>query len=66
MFSVWVNSIEPSIKHFEPIIQTWNPIFEPKSEKVIIKVPMERAVVNHKNQNLIKSIMKKIKNLTKI
>ena len=56
MFSVWVNPIEPTITHHDPILQTWEPIFEPKSEKVIIKVPMERAVVNHNNQNLIKEL----------
>ena len=34
MFSVWVNPIEPSIAKYDPVFQTWNPIFEPNPEKV--------------------------------
>jgi len=56
MFSVWVNPVEPTIFHHEPVLQTWNPLFEPKSEKVIVAVPMERAVVNHGNHNLLKEL----------
>ena len=56
MFSVWINPIEPSINNYEPIFQTWNPVFEPKSEKVIVSVPMERAVVNSTNQKLIEKL----------
>ena len=56
MFSIWVNPIEPSIKKNEPVFQTWNPIFEPKPEKVFKAVPMERAVVSLENQNLIKEL----------
>lgn len=56
MFSVWVNPIEPSISLHEPVLQTWNPLFEPKSEKVISTVPMERAVVSNFNQNLIEEL----------
>ena len=33
MFSGWVNPIEPSIAKHDPVLQTWNPIFEPKQEK---------------------------------
>ena len=58
MFSVWVNPIEPSISSHEPVLQTWNPLFEPKSEKVISTVPMERAVVSNFNQNLIDELDK--------
>ena len=56
MFSVWVNPIEPSISSHEPVLQTWNPLFEPKSEKDISTVPMERAVVSNFNQNLIEEL----------
>ena len=56
MFSVWVNPVEPTIFHHEPVLQTWNPLFEPKSEKVIVAVPMERAVVNQGNHNLLKEL----------
>ena len=56
MFSVWVNPIEPTIAKHTPIFQTWNPIFEPRPEKVYKAVSMERAVVSGKNQNLIKEL----------
>ena len=56
MFSVWVNPIEPTIAKHDPVFQTWNPIFEPKPEKVYKAVPMERAVVSGENQNLLKKL----------
>ena len=56
MFSVWVNPIEPTISNHEPVLQTWNPIFEPKPEKVIVSVPMERAVVNQSNHYLLEEL----------
>ena len=56
MFSVWVNPIEPTIASNDPVFQTWNPIFEPKPEKVYKAVSMERAVVSGENQNLIKEL----------
>ena len=56
MFSVWVNPIEPSIMKHDPIFQTWNPIFEPKPEKVYKALTMERAIVSEKNQNLLKEL----------
>jgi len=56
MFSVWVNPIEPSIVNHEPIFQTWNPLFEPKSEKVVVALPMERAVVNKYSKDLINEL----------
>ena len=56
MFSVWVNPIEPSIAKHKPVIQTWNPIFEPKQENVYKTLTMERAVVSGDNQNLLKEL----------
>ena len=56
MFSVWVNPIEPAIAKHDPVFQTWNPIFEPKPEKVYKAISMERAVVSGKNQNLLKEL----------
>ena len=56
MFSVWVNPIEPTISNHEPVLQTWNPIFEPKPERVIVSVPMERAVVNQSNHYLLEEL----------
>jgi len=56
MFSVWVNPIEPAIAKHDPVFQTWNPIFEPKPEKVYKAVTMKRAVVSGENQNLLKEL----------
>ena len=56
MFSVWVNPIEPSIAKHKPVIQTWNPIIEPKQENVYKTLTMERAVVSGENQNLLKEL----------
>ncbi len=56
MFSVWVNPIEPSIDKHKPVLQTWNPIFEPKLETVYKTLTMERAVVSGENQNLLKEL----------
>ena len=56
MFSVWVNPIEPTIASHDPVFQTWNPIFEPKPEKVYKAVSMERAIVSGENQNLLKEL----------
>jgi predicted NAD/FAD-binding protein len=46
MFTVWVNAVEPSLNGTEPILQTWNPLFEPKPESVILRQPLARAVVH--------------------
>ena len=56
MFSVWVNPIEPTISHHQPVFQTWDPLFEPESEKVIAAVTMERAVINQDSQNLLREL----------
>lgn len=52
MFSVWVNAVEPSLAQAEPILQTWNPLFEPASEHVIARVPLARAVVHSGTQSI--------------
>ncbi len=56
MFSVWVNPIEPSIARHEPVLQTWNPILEPRQENVYKTLTMERAVVSTENQNLLEQL----------
>lgn len=44
-FTVLVNNVEPSLRGNEPVLQTWNPLFEPNQSEVITRVPFERAVV---------------------
>jgi uncharacterized protein len=46
MFSVWVNALEPSLAGKAPVFQTWNPHFEPADDKVLARLPMQRALVN--------------------
>lgn len=46
MFTVLVNAVEPSLHQAPPVLQTWNPAFEPHAEQVIARVPLARAVVH--------------------
>lgn len=46
MFTVLVNAVEPTLQGDEPVLQTWNPLFEPAPAKVIARVPFGRAVVH--------------------
>lgn len=44
MFTVWVNPVEPSIASSAPVFQTWNSIVPLKSESVLSRVSLQRAV----------------------
>lgn len=46
MFTVWVNKVEPTLNAGSPVFQTWNPLFEPRPDTVLARVPLERAVVH--------------------
>jgi predicted NAD/FAD-binding protein len=46
MWNVWVNAVEPTIAGAPPVFQTWNPLFEPAPESVLMRVPLARAVVH--------------------
>ncbi|MAA65554.1 MAG: monoamine oxidase [Alteromonadaceae bacterium] len=46
MFTVWVNKVEPTLAGKAPVFQTWNPLFEPAPDKVLARVPLDRAVVD--------------------
>jgi predicted NAD/FAD-binding protein len=46
MFTVWVNCVEPTLRHAPPVFQTWNPLFEPTASSVIQRVKLSRAVVH--------------------
>lgn len=46
MFTVWVNRVEPSLASAPPVLQTWNPLFEPHPDTVISRTPLARAVVH--------------------
>jgi predicted NAD/FAD-binding protein len=51
MFTVWVNPVEPSIAQAEPIFQTWNPIFPIAADKIVSRVPLQRAVTTLRNRD---------------
>ncbi len=44
-FSVWMNAVEPTLADAPPLFQTWNPQFEPAPDKLLARLPMQRAVV---------------------
>ena len=53
MFTVWVNAVEPTLADKPPVFQTWNPLFEPMKEAVIARIPMQRAVVDRRNETIL-------------
>jgi uncharacterized protein len=46
MFTVWVNAVEPTLQNAAPVLQTWNPQFEPDADSILARVPLQRAVVH--------------------
>ncbi len=56
MFTVWVNAVEPTLAGKSPVFQTWNPLFEPMEEQVIARIPMQRAVVNGRNAEVLDQV----------
>lgn len=49
MFTVWVNAVEPTMARQAPVFQSWNPLYEPEADKVLARVPLQRAVVHAGN-----------------
>lgn len=56
MFTVWVNSVEPTLADQAPVFQTWNPLFEPDKNQVIARIPMQRAVVTRRTGAILRKI----------
>lgn len=46
MFTVLVNAVEPTLQNASPVLQTWNPQFEPMADSILARVPLQRAVVH--------------------
>ncbi len=46
MFTVWVNAVEPTLEEGSTVLQTWDPLFEPEPDRVLARIPMQRAVVD--------------------
>lgn len=53
MFTVWVNAVEPTLAVKPPLLQSWNPRFEPDGDKVLARLPMQRAVVNRNSRGIL-------------
>ena len=53
MFTVWVNAVEPTLTDKSPVFQTWSPMFEPMERQIIERIPMQRAVVNESNAEVL-------------
>lgn len=56
MFTVWVNRVEPSLASAPPVLQTWNPLFEPHPDTVISRTPLARAVVHGGTQHALAAL----------
>ena len=55
-FTVWLNSVEPSLVGKQPIFQTWRPVTEIDPKKIVASVKLTRAVVDSKTVALNKEL----------
>lgn len=60
-FTVWLNSIEPSLVGKTPIFQTWRPVVDIDPKKVISSVKLTRAVVDSDTIALNKELQERHK-----
>ena len=58
-FTVWINSIEPSLVGKNAVFQTWCPVIDIDPKKIISKVQLTRAVVDSETVALNKQIQKR-------
>lgn len=56
MFTVLVNRVEPTLTNAPPVLQTWNPVFEPHPDTVISRTPLARAVVHGGTKEALKKL----------
>lgn len=56
MFTVLVNEVEPSLAGKRPVMQTWNPLFEPDPSQVLARVPLSRAVVHQGTASALETL----------
>jgi len=55
MSTVLVNAID-DWKNGSPVLQTWNPLFPPRSEDVFFSIKMERPVVTFDSQHALQAL----------
>lgn len=60
-FSVWLNSIEPSLVGKSPVFQTWNPVVDIDPKKIISTVTLSRAVVDSSTLSLNRELQQRHK-----
>ena len=58
-FTVWLNSIEPSLVGKTPVFQTWRPVTDIDPKKVIFSVTLTRAVVDSHTVALNKELQQR-------
>ncbi|WP_143223982.1 FAD-dependent oxidoreductase [Acinetobacter sp. ANC 5054] len=58
-FTVWLNSIEPSLVGKTPVFQTWRPVTDIDPKKVISSVTLTRAVVDSHTVALNKELQQR-------
>jgi predicted NAD/FAD-binding protein len=58
-FTVWINSIEPSLVGKNAVFQTWCPVIDIDPKKIISKVQLTRAVVDSETVALNKQIQQR-------
>ncbi len=56
MFTVWVNAVEPTLVGKAPVFQTWNPLYEPDPDRVLARIPMQRAVVTSRTAAILEHL----------
>ncbi len=55
-FTVWLNSVEPTLVGKNPVFQTWQPVTEIDPKKIISSVTLTRAVVDSQTLALNKEL----------
>lgn len=55
-FHVWVNAVEPSLQGKPPIFQTWNPVFPLQPDKILSRIPFQRAVVSPNTADILRQL----------
>lgn len=55
-FTVWLNSVEPTLVGKNPVFQTWQPVTEIDPKKIISSVTLTRAVVDSQTVALNKEL----------
>ena len=60
-FTVWLNSVEPSLVGKCPIFQTWRPVTDIDPKKIVASVKLTRAVVDSQTVALNKELQQRHK-----